>query len=344
MKLREERYRTIVEQSPDAILIGFDGRFVYANDTAVKLLGAESKEALYNVNPINLIHPDYREAALERRRLVEQGKRIAELTESKYLRLDGQVVDVEVKSIPTVFLNREAVHTIVRDITQRKLTQVQLQQSEKLSVAGQLAAGIAHEIRNPITSLNGFLKLMLGGNTKRQYLQIMSEELQRIDSILNELLQLAAPKQGPVIRKNVTDIIDNVVALLESQANLNNVQLKVRHPDQPIYILCDENQLKQAFINFLKNAMESMPGGGEASIEIREDGKHVIVRFIDHGCGIPEDKLNSIGQPFFTTKDGGTGLGLSVTFNIIEMHQGKVAVTSQIGKGTTFVVTLPVVE
>ncbi len=344
MRLREaeEQYRSIVEHSPDAIFISVDGRFAYVNETAVELLGARDKAQLYETDPFTLIHPDYRPAAEERRRIVLEDKRVAEQTQSIYFRLDGRAIDVEVKSIPSFYNNTEAVHTIIRDITERKKTQELHQQSEKLSAAGQLAAGIAHEIRNPLTSLKGFLHLMQSGKaSKPHYYRIMNDELTRVETILNELLLLAKPHSTVMDERDAATILRSVVGLLETQANLRGVELTLRLPEAPLTIVGDDNQLKQVFINFVKNAIEAMPDGG--AIDIRADAKDgtATIAFADQGHGIPEDKLSLIGRPFFTTKEYGTGLGLSVSYRIIEAHRGAIRVESVVGRGTTFTVTLP---
>jgi len=344
MRLREaeEQYRSIVEHSPDAIFISVGGRFAYVNETAVELLGARDKGQLYETDPFSIIHPEYRPAAEERRKIVLEDKRVAEQTQSVYYRLDGRAIDVEVKSIPSFYNNTEAVHTIIRDITERKKTQELLQQSEKLSAAGQLAAGIAHEIRNPLTSLKGFLYLMQNGKTsKPYYYRIMNDELTRVETILSELLLLAKPHSTVMDKRDVAAILRSVVGLLETQANLRNVELSLRLPEAPMTIVGDDNQLKQVFINFVKNAIEAMPDGG--AIDIRasaEDGK-AIIRFADQGHGIPEENMSLVGKPFFTTKEYGTGLGLSVSYRIIEAHRGAIAVDSVVGLGTTFTVSLP---
>ncbi len=344
MRLREaeEQYRSIVEHSPDAILITANGRFAYVNETAVALLGAKDKSQLYGIDPFSIVHPDYRSAAVLRRKLVLEDKRVAEQTQSVYYRFDGRTIDVEVKSIPSFYHNTEAVHTIIRDITERKKTEELMQQSEKLSAAGQLAAGIAHEIRNPLTSLKGFLRLMeRRGVSKPQYYRIMNEELTRVETILSELLLLAKPNSTVMDRRDVTTILRSVVGLLETQANLRNVEFTLRLPEAPLEIVGDENQLKQVFINFVKNAIEAMPDGGAIHIGAAAENGEAVLRFADQGHGIPEEKLPLVGRPFFTTKEYGTGLGLSVSYRIIEAHQGRIDVDSVVGRGTAFTVFLP---
>lgn len=338
----EERYRLLVEHSPDAILVSVDLRFVYVNETAVELFGAESKEQLLRIDPLTLVHPDYLEHGLERRRLVDEGRRVAELAESKYVRLDGSVIDVEVKSIPTLFGGAPAVHTILQDVTDRKQTQELMQLSGKLTAAGQLAAGIAHEIRNPLTSLKGFLRLIQrGAHDKPMYFRIMDEELHRVETILEELLLLAKPNVATMAEVPMGAVLGGVVSLLETQARLKNIEFAVRLPEEPMLVHGDKNHLKQVFINAVKNAVEAMPDGGRIAIEAEAADGNAEIRVTDEGIGIPPEHLALIGRPFFTTKEYGSGLGLNVSFTIVKQHGGTIHLESEPGQGTTLTVRLP---
>ncbi|QHT59751.1 PAS domain S-box protein [Paenibacillus lycopersici] len=233
---------------------------------------------------------------------------------------------------------------IFRDITGWKMAQEHMKNAEKLSVAGQLAAGIAHEIRNPITSIKGFVQLMKAGiGEKQKYFDIMTSEIERIELILSELLILAKPQTIKYERKDIRVLLSQVMTLLDSQANLNNVQFttEIKPGVTPIY--CDENQIKQVFINFIKNAIESMPKGGIVRIQVmNEQDQSLRIRLTDEGCGIPEDVLAKLGQPFYTTKETGTGLGFMVSQKIIENHAGSIRVESKVGQGTSIDISLPI--
>jgi signal transduction histidine kinase len=221
-----------------------------------------------------------------------------------------------------------------------------LQASEKLAIAGQMAAGIAHEIRNPLTALKGFLKLMRNGSEgKKEYFDIMDSELDRIELILSELLLLSKPQQNMALqRKELLNLLHQVVVLLETQASLNNVQLMTRSLSDQLYINASENHMKQVFINIIKNAIEAMPSGGEITVEVEQTDSQVIVSITDQGFGIPEEHLTKIGEPFYSTKQTGTGLGLAITQKIIESHGGTIKISSRLGEGTTFVVMLPLLS
>jgi PAS domain S-box-containing protein len=216
-------------------------------------------------------------------------------------------------------------------------------QSEKLSIAGQLSAAIAHEIRNPITAIKGFLKLLQNSNEKQLYYEIVESEIARIELILSELLSLAKPQKNNFKETDLRLIIKQSISLLDAEANMKSVQVDLKHEENLPTFHCDENQMKQVFINFMKNAFDAMPDGGSLNIEMEHDAltSGITIRFKDTGCGIPMDILSKIGQPFYTTKEKGTGLGFMVSKNIIEGHSGTVHISSEINVGTTVEVVLP---
>jgi two-component system, sporulation sensor kinase A len=142
--------------------------------------------------------------------------------------------------------------------------------------------------------------------------------------------------------KDVSVLLKDVMTLLESQAILNNVKMISEfEPDIPL-LYCDENQLKQVFINIIKNAIEAMPNGGEMKIQAKMQENNLLIRFIDQGCGIPKDRIAKLGEPFYSTKEKGTGLGLMVSYKIIEAHNGRINIESEVGQGTTVDIIFPI--
>ncbi|WNQ10381.1 CheR family methyltransferase [Paenibacillus aurantius] len=264
--------------------------------------------------------------------------------EMETVRKNGDTFWEGVSILPITNPEGEIIHVlrVSQDITERKNTEELLRKSEMLSAVGQLAAGIAHEIRNPLTALKGFTKLLDAGTNNKTYTQIMTAELDRIESIISELLVLAKPQVWNFHRKDVVLILQDVIMLLDTQAIMNKVEIDVSFaPDIPP-IQCVENQLKQVFINLLKNGIEAMPEGGRLQVKVeRADGNRLRILFIDEGMGIPEEKIPKLGEPFYSTKEKGTGLGLMVSFKIIENHQGQMQITSELGKGTTVQIVLP---
>jgi signal transduction histidine kinase len=216
--------------------------------------------------------------------------------------------------------------------------------SEKLSVAGQLAAGVAHEIRNPLTAIKGFIQLMGSSEAYMpKYFPIVKVELERIELIIKELLMLAKPQAIQMKRTDLTTLIEDVVLLIEAQAILQNIEVRLTLAVKGCFIQCDANQIKQVFINFLKNAIEAMPQGGVIEVALEIEGEEeAVVRIQDQGYGISEEQLRMIGEPFYSTKEAGTGLGMLVSYKIIENHGGRIRLSSEVGFGTTIIVTLPV--
>ncbi|AYV65830.1 MULTISPECIES: PAS domain S-box protein [Niallia] len=235
--------------------------------------------------------------------------------------------------------------TTLRDVTENALLEEQLRKSSTLNVVGELAAGIAHEIRNPMTALKGFIQLLEDGVASKEndmYFSVIKTELTRIESIINEFLLLAKPQAVQYVKRDIRQIMNDTIELLYAQAVLQNVQIiKMYAEDMPI-IYCEPNQMKQVFINIIKNAIEALEDGGEiaVSIECKQDYFQIAIR--DNGRGMGKEILARIGEPFYTTKEKGTGLGLLVSYQIIEEHQGKVTVESELGVGTTFYIVLPV--
>jgi two-component system, sporulation sensor kinase E len=233
---------------------------------------------------------------------------------------------------------------ILHDVTERNEMEDKLKKSETLNVVGELAAGIAHEIRNPMTALKGFIQL-LQANVKEDfslYFEVITSELKRIESIITEFLILAKPQATKYQQRNIKKIIQDTMDLLTPQAALENVQLMLQMTDELPEMYCEPNQLKQVFINILKNGIEVMPEGGVITVSYSQLTEDLIkISFQDQGCGIPEEKLKRLGEPFYTTKDRGTGLGLMVSYKIIEEHNGKIEVESKVGQGTTFHIYLP---
>lgn len=230
-----------------------------------------------------------------------------------------------------------------RDITEQQKTKEFLQKTDRLSLIGELAAGMAHEIRNPLTSLRGFIQLLQGETKKyREYFKIMLDEMERINLIVSEFLILAKPQVMQIQPKDISQLLQQVLVLMEADARQNHVQIRCHWEENLPFVKCEESQLKQVFINVIKNAIESMPKGGEITVEAKALGEsQVLIRVIDQGCGIPREQLSKLGEPFFTTKENGTGLGLMVSYMIIQAHQGSLYIDSQVNHGTTVEVVLP---
>ncbi|WP_010498282.1 CheR family methyltransferase [Paenibacillus elgii] len=333
----------VIEQSPCVIVIAdAEGKIQYANAKFTEM--TEFQLAEVAGSPLReLNHWDASETSFEEVwSMLSSGHEW--MGELECRRKNGPNYSESVKILPIKDQDGRIIHylKIAEDITERKQTEELLRKSEMLSAVGQLAAGIAHEIRNPLTALKGFTKLMNSGGQHGNYLSIMADELERIEEIVGELLVLAKPQVVDFLPKSVASILHDVIMLLETQAIISKVTIETDIEDELPLANCVENQLKQVFINVLKNGVEAMPGGGTFLVKAEKSERGGIrISFIDQGCGIPESKLAKLGQPFYTTKNKGTGLGLMVSYKIIENHRGSMTITSKEGIGTTVVIELP---
>jgi len=226
--------------------------------------------------------------------------------------------------------------------------QGRLVRSEKLASLGELVAGIAHEINNPLTGIMVFSSLILEDTrlpgALREDMEIIHRETLRCSGIVRRLLEFsreAPPHKSP---ESINHLLDSTLHLLENQATFHDIAIARCYDSDLPPISVDGNQISQVFMNILLNAAQAMPGGGTLTLETEQagDGEHIVIRLRDTGCGIPEENLKRIFDPFFTTKEeAGTGLGLSVSYGIVENHGGKIEVFSRLGEGTTFTVMLP---
>jgi signal transduction histidine kinase len=217
-----------------------------------------------------------------------------------------------------------------------------MRQKEKLAVIGQMATAIAHEIKNPLSSLKGFTQLQQEKDKgDEQYYPIMLNEIDRINAIVNDLLILGRPNTAVKTPKKLVEIIDYVISVIDPHAQRKDIHIQ-NETDQSTVLLCDENQLKQVFINLIKNAMEAMPDGGTVTIHSEIKENHTFISVKDEGDGIPPEKLAKLGEPFYTTKQNGNGLGLMVTKKIVEEHEGALTIQSELEKGTCVTIHLPI--
>lgn len=220
-----------------------------------------------------------------------------------------------------------------------------LQESEKLTLIGELASGVAHEIRNPLTSLKGFTKIIhddLDGGSNRGYLKIMMDEIDRINFIVSEFMVLSKPHLVNFALTDLSKIITDVITLLNTQAIMKNIEIVPEINGKSVMLKCEENQIKQVLVNIIKNAIEATSEGGTIFVKLEKRATIVSVSIIDHGIGIPEENINLLGKPFYTTKSEGTGLGIMISKKIIQNHNGEFKIVSEPNKGTKVSISLPI--
>ncbi|THF78009.1 ATP-binding protein [Cohnella fermenti] len=340
MTQMDERYRLLIENSLDTIAIFKKEKWAFVNRAGLQMFGAEQPSDLLG-KPISnfLCTEDIGKVRERHRNLPFTGSN--KPLEQIWYSLNGRMLDTEIVETVTTLNNEPAIQVIIRDISERKKNEELLINSEKLYVAGQLAAGIAHEIRNPLTSLKGFLHLIGSGRKEASYYHIMNSELDRIEGIVRELLMVAKPQVYELSYYDVRNMIRDTVTLLESQAILHSVSIEADYGKEPLWVYGVENQIKQVFINVIKNAIEAMIDGGAIRVGLSREDDSVRIRITDEGPGIDQEQLAKMGQPFYTTKEKGTGLGLMVSYKIVDNHDGRIHVSSRLGIGTSFEIRFP---
>ncbi|MBZ4655372.1 MAG: kinE [Peptococcaceae bacterium] len=232
----------------------------------------------------------------------------------------------------------------MRDITTLKLRQEQDRVIDRLTAMSQLASCLAHEVRNPLTSVKGFLQL---ASLKENYvfdrniIRLMLDDLMSVEAMITEFLQATRPSQGKIALCDLNRLVYKTVLLMEAYARENNVVIKTEFKKGPLVEL-DEGSIRQVLINLIKNAIEACPNqGGEVTVSTDYDNSSARIGVEDNGQGMSKEVLDNIGKAYFTTKENGTGLGLVVCWNIITQHKGVMSVHSTPSKGTIFNVNLP---
>ncbi len=351
----EERYRRLVELTPDAIVVHCDGKIVFANAATCKLLGVSGLKDVEGKLLLDFLHPDYWDMARERiRQTVEEG-RIGPLAEEKIIKPNGETVDVEVLATPFTFQGRPAVQVVVRDITGRKKLEEEFLKNSKLESLGILAGGIAHDFNNILTVILGNINLARSAASTETRLFAKLEEIEKASlearSLTQQLLTFA--KGGMPVRKtiSVSSLIREATTFALSGSNVR-CEFFIQAELWPAAV--DEGQISQVINNLIINAKQAMPEGGT----VRVFAENVVlppggglngtpvrqflkISFIDEGIGITAENLSKIFDPYFTTKENGSGLGLATVYSIIKKHDGYVLVKSEEGAGTCFEVYLP---
>lgn len=330
----------MVKYSLDSYFVLQDHQVIYVNQAGFDLLGLKYPEQIIGVTFHRFLHPDYHESFNRRLEMVVKGK-ATELSEKRMIRTDGELIDVEVMAAPYILDNQILAQVIVRNISARKLTERRLHNLEKLSSIGQMAAGIAHEVRNPLTAVKGFLQL-LEREVSHSYLPIIVEELDNAIKTLNNLLQVSKPdlNNEPDVSINLCSELESLIFLF--QEKLYKVTVYKHFQDTDKEIRGKKNLILKAFFNLIKNAIEAIDGKGEIIVEHYYKNGMIHIKIKDTGTGIPAEKIRLLGTPFFTTKEDGVGMGLTQVFTTIHEHGGHIHVESEERKGTVFHIQLPV--
>ena len=272
-------------------------------------------------------------------------------TRSKTLQLEhihknGSSIELEVKA--TFIRDHQKIPTgilgVTRDITQRK----QIEKTQRLAQLGKLIADITHEVNNPLMIISGRAQLALMEEIEneevKKSLKMIVDECQRAKGIIQRVLEYARPSKGEFKATPIDRVIEDVIAIIEHQFQLANISIERDYaPDLPqVYI--DEKQIQEVLMNLLVNARDAMPEGGKINIKVFCEGAFLRIDIKDTGIGMSKEVLDKIFEPFFSTKEKGTGLGISICYNIIKAHKGEIKFRSEPQKGTIVTILLPVLK
>lgn len=346
----EVKYRTLVEQAADGIFLvePFSGRFVDINPRMEELSGRSKEELLNMTLPMLQAEPERASTIEMLNRTLEQGQ--ATVDEMPLQKGNGELVYVDLNSSLLEYLGGQVILGIARDATERRATQEHFRETSKLASAGQLAAGVAHEINNPLTVVIGFSEILLGqglSESAEARVQSINSEAKRAAKIVQNLLAFASKHEPDKQYSDVVTVLERTLELKARDFMLNNIEVRTQWGPNLPRTMVDEHQLIEVILNILINAEHALADVDRDGVITIETGKladRIRISITDNGAGIPEEHTRKIFDPFFTTKEigQGSGLGLSVSYGIIKQHAGDIWVESVVGKGSTFHIELPI--
>lgn len=334
-------FHQLIENSLNSIFIlGEEGKIYYCNKASLKLLKLTSFEEILHNSLYNFIPTYIHVVCKERLNNVLHKQQAIDYIEAQMIRKDGEIIDVEVKTTPLKMGEEYYAQVVIQDISNRKLAMRLLHEKERLASLGQMAASIVHEVKNPLTTVKGFLQL-LKRDHPHEYLNTVDSELDKALSILHSLLFVSKPDllEEPLLEIDVSKKIESTVLLFQDKQDYVNLILDIKDAGRKIE--GKRNSLLKAFFNLIKNAIEAISEKGTITIEHYYQNGWIHVKVTDTGIGVAEEQLRMLGTPFFSTKEKGTGLGLTQVYATIYDHGGDICVQSELGKGTTFHVKLP---
>lgn len=362
----EQRFRQLIENSPDGIVVETDGQFAYVNQKALELYRAQDVQELIGVSFVDSFKLDGRKQIQALLADLDVGKKSRILCEKTIQRLDGMQVDVELSAVPFRFNDRNGSLIYLRDMTERKEfekakedMELQLRQKQKLESIGTLAGGVAHEINNPINGIINYAELIEDGNISPEQVKIFSQgiihEGKRIAEIVKNLLSFARQEKQTHSPARIEDIIDQSVSLMRVMLRHDQITLELDIPQDLPSIKCRSQQIQQVIMNLITNARDALNAKyhgyhADKIIRIRcmmfykDDRRWFRITVRDNGTGIPAEIMERIFDPFFTTKprDEGTGLGLSISHGIVKDHHGELYFETEPGEYTEAILILPV--
>ncbi len=352
LRQSERNFRNLIEKSPDGVIIHTMDRpskMVYVNDSMLRFLGYSKAEELMGLKPNEFIREKDLPVILERIGKLKDHGDYNPPQEKVFIRRDGEQVYAEVVSFFIHYEGLPMVAVVARDLTERKKTEESLIRMERLSTIGEMSAGMAHEIRNPLAAISVAAQILKRKKPKEDHgqLETILEQSDRLEKLVRDTLIFAKPDAvlnvGPV----------SVRAALESALRLSQVQFGPSHqkilvdwnaPKEDFQVNAELGRLQQIFVNLILNAYQALGEGNKIKLALKREGTFIKVSVEDNGPGITDENVKRIFEPFFTTKKTGSGLGLAVSQRIAQEYGGKIELKKMRSKGTEFIVSLPVLE
>ncbi|MEE8419037.1 MAG: ATP-binding protein [Dehalococcoidales bacterium] len=350
LRISEQNYRNTLEsQNLGYRVYDQQGNLLYSNPAIARIYGYNSVEELAATTRDQRLTPKSYDESLERRKRAIGGERLPSQYEVEIVRPDGQIRCLEAHPNLVQWDGKTRTQIVYQDVTDRQQMEEQLKHAQVLAVLGEMTAGIAHEIGNPLASIVLFSETAMKGvnDTKqtKKDLKVIHDEAQRAGKLMKDLLAYSRKIEPDMGRINVHSVIGKVASMLNYRLNVMSVQITMNLQQAPVYIRGDTAQLTQVFMNIILNAEEAVRGKGNGNIEISDKIKsgRVLISIADDGSGILNENLDKIFLPFFTTKDigKGTGLGLSTSYGIISGHGGSITAWNNEAGGATFTIELP---
>lgn len=342
LRSNEARYRSIFELSKDAVFIANKDLFFIDCNPATSTLLGYSRDELLTRNVYDLISDESDKMHL---RLLMENEQVNDL-EVEINTKGGEKKTCILSATATVDHERQYFQCLVHDITNLRKAEKANLLVEKLGATGRLVRTLAHEVRNPLNNINMSVEQLTqapaGPEESELFLDIIQRNSKRIGDIISELLDTSRPTDLIFDNVHLQAIMDEALDEAIDRITLQHVQLKLSYSEAEAMISGNREKLKIAFLNIIINAIEAMePGKGELQISIENRDTHQVVTIKDNGCGIPEENISRLFEPYFTSKRNGMGLGLAATLNILQSHKATIDVTSVIKEGTTFTITFP---
>ncbi len=317
------------------LFIGTSGMIMTYNTAAEKILGINHKSAIFQ-SYLTIFADDFFGFSMK-----EVLKQLSS-PERKLLLVGEKELEIETNCVRKGPKSNQGVLVLIRDITEMRRLQREAERKDRMQELGEMAASVAHEIRNPLGGIQGYASLLHRDLEKQEPLQQMAghiiEGSKRLSRLVEDVLQYARPIQLKKERVDLSSLLQEVCAFIQVDPNFpTGVSVHLEKPAS-LYLLLDSELFRAALLNLIYNALQAMPQGGDLIIQLHENKGRVSLSITDTGVGIGPENLEKLFTPYFTTKEKGTGLGLCETYKIVEAHFGTIEVHSHIGKGTTFII------